>query len=97
MKTNGKIDFFVELVAKKIREQYEYDMGHNVQNKIMTLAEAQTGENAIKTGLASAVNTLNEWGCEEAIKFAFEILEDANCHSEAGALIEAAKKNGLNV
>ena len=47
-------------------------------------------ESALRHGVASAVNSLHEWDCEAAIRYASEILEDANCHAENAALLEKA-------
>ncbi|MDE2105878.1 MAG: hypothetical protein KGL39_52130 [Patescibacteria group bacterium] len=83
---NEKIEAFLALVRDRIYKQYEYDCTKNVECGVTTLAEAQTGENAIKCGLVSAVGHLVKWSVEDAIEIAADILEDVNAHPEAAEL-----------
>ncbi len=77
--------------------QLRYDLTTNVSRGITTRNEAKTAAHAIEHGVASAFNAIHHWDCDAAVKLAYAILEDANCHSEAAAMLVAAKKNGITL
>ena len=83
---NEKIEKFLATVRERIYSQHEYDCTKNVESGIMTAAEAATGDNAIKSGLVSAIGGLVEWSVDGAIEIAADILEDVNAHTEATEL-----------
>ena len=44
-------------------------------------------EQALVSAITSAWNVTHDWMPDEAIKLAYAVLEDANCHDEAALLM----------
>lgn len=90
MKSNHPADFKAALDAllRRIEEnatrQFIYNEKTNVPRGIMPPQDSIPF--AIRSGVASAVNSAAEWDCQNAIDYAHDILEDANCHEHARAL-----------
>ena len=91
------ISNFAAKLTQSALGQLNYDLTENVPAGICALDEAAGGHHALEHGIASAVNSLYEWSCEDAIRIASAILEDANCHAENAALLAAAKANVVEV
>jgi len=86
-------------ITSKARSQFEYNETTNIPAGIVE--PDRGGWMALRHGVASGWCGVNHWSCEAAIELAEEVLEDANCHSEARALraaaeIEAQKENVCN-
>jgi hypothetical protein len=96
-KTKRMIEFSAKLntLILKIRDKafdcFIYNESTNLPKGIMAADEIVS--KAILYGTASAINTIGEWDCDNAIGWAVEILEDANCHGEAAALLAASKES----
>ena len=96
MKTSTQShDEFVAMLNKvlgQIREratsQYEYNLNTNIPNKIGGITLENAAEQAVKQGIVSGTNYFLSWDCGEAIRMAYHIMEDANCHSEARSLVK---------
>jgi hypothetical protein len=86
---------FILLVRDRALVQFTHNLEKNVPANIVALEDCPL--HALRIGVAAAINKQGEWGCENAVEFAAEILEDANCHGETAALLAAAKLHGLNI
>lgn len=88
---------FNEKLAKLLAEiktaaegQFRYNETENLPRKIVLPEDSV--EHAIKNGIVHAINSHLHWDCFAAIDWAHSILEDANCHPEAKALLESSKE-----
>jgi|HubBroStandDraft_1064217.scaffolds.fasta_scaffold960506_1 hypothetical protein len=86
---------FILLVRDRALAQFTYNIEKNVPKGI--LAPEECANHALRHGIVGAINMQGQWSCENAVAFASDILEDANCHSENNALLGMAKQNGLNI
>jgi len=84
----NKLDILLESIKHNIKNQFEYNLQYNIPNKIGDITHSSAAQHAINTGVVSAINKMFGWDCDEAIKFAYLVLEDANCHAEAKELVK---------
>lgn len=87
---NDKLEKLIQQIRATAEGQFRYNETVNLPRGIVLPEDSV--EHAIKNGTVHAINTHLKWDCDAAIDWAHSILEDANCHSEAKALLEAAQK-----
>jgi len=83
-----KLSELLESIQEKTLSQFEYNLQYNIPEKIGDITYSSAAQHAINTGVVSAINQMFSWDCEEAVRFAYKILEDANCHAEAKELVK---------
>jgi hypothetical protein len=88
-----KIEAITSVIRERAIAQLNYNVSTNLPKGI--LSQDQLVENAVSTGFTAGAAQIHEFGCDTAIQLAYDILEDANCHREAGALLAEAKKGGF--
>jgi hypothetical protein len=71
-------------IKSAAESQFAYNEKTNLPAGIVAAGESV--HCAILCGVASGWNTWQGWDCEQAITVAHDILEDANCHTEAARL-----------
>lgn len=81
---NTELDTLLQTIRTKATDQFAYNEATNIPGKIIEPGDSV--ESAISHGIAAGWNTVNSFSCDHAIKLAYEILEDANCHTEAARL-----------
>lgn len=74
----------LEVIRHKAKAQFSYNEQTNIPAGITKPEESVAS--AIVHGVASGWNTAAKWSCDDAILLAHEVLEDANCHTEAALL-----------
>lgn len=93
-KQHAEIEFetSLDLVLRKIREraesQFKYNLETNIPEKIGGLTYENAAEHAIENGVIGGLNQMFEWDCDKAIRAAYHVMEDANCHTEAKELVK---------
>lgn len=87
---------FAASFTEAATNQFLYDLGENIPRGILKVEDVALAAHAIPSGVASAVNSFGSWGYENAVRFASEILEDANCHTVNKILLDAAKADGIS-
>lgn len=87
---NDKLAKLLTEIKTAAEGQFAYNENENLRRKIITPEESV--EHAIKHGTVHAINSYLHWDCFAAIDWAHTILEDANCHTEAKALMESSKE-----
>ena len=73
----------------RARQQFTHNLVTNVPAGRVALEDVV--DNAIEVAVAGSLNSLYSFSCDDAIRLAGAILEDANCHAEHRALLRAAK------
>lgn len=79
-----KLTALTLLIRDKAMAQFLYNEDTNIPAKIIQPEEST--DFALRHGVAAAINKEGGWCCENAIAYATEILEDANCHTEVRKL-----------
>lgn len=87
---NNKLAKLLGEIKTAAEGQFHHNETENLKRGI--LLPEDSVENAIKNGTVHAINTHLHWDCLAAIDWSHSILEDANCHPEAKALLEASKE-----
>jgi hypothetical protein len=93
-KQNAVMEFEMNLekVILSIRErannQFKYNLETNIPEKIAGISFDNAAQDAVNSGLVSAISAMNEWDTDKATLFAHSILEDSNCHGEARELVK---------
>jgi len=72
-------------ISRAAYAQFDYNEKTKIPQGIIQPEESAGG--AIRHGVIHAVNMAGEWDTENAIQYAHDILEDANCHAEARRLL----------
>lgn len=85
---NTNLAALLSEISRSAYAQFDYNKKTNIPSGYMKPEESAA--NAIRHGVAKAINLAAEWDCDNAISYAEEILEDANCHEEAKAMRDAA-------
>jgi hypothetical protein len=92
---NDKIEAITSALRARAIAQLSYDVSTNLPKGILNRDELI--ENALNQGFTSGAAAYHQYGCEPAVNLAYSILEDCNCHREAKALVDEARKGGLAV
>lgn len=85
---NTNLAALLSEISRSAYAQFDYNEKINIPSGYMKPEESAA--NAIRHGVANAVNLAAEWDCDNAVEYAHEILEGANCHLEAQSLRDAA-------
>lgn len=89
LKFNAALDALLAAIRGRAERQFEYNLESNVPSGIVELHNAAAA--AVQHGYESGAGHLSNFGSEKQIEIAYNILEDANCHTEAAALKRAAE------
>lgn len=87
-KFGKELQDLLEEIRKRAVSQFEYNLNTNIPNKIGDITLENSANHALENGLVGAANAMNGWDCGKAIRLAYHIMEDANCHSEAKELVK---------
>lgn len=74
----------LEAIRHKAECQFAYNEQTNIPKGIIPPEESVSS--AILHGMGAGWNTTHKWDCAAAIDLAYDVLEDANCHTEAARL-----------
>lgn len=81
---SAELESLLAAIRKAATNQFEYNETQNLPRCILSPAESVP--HAILQGFVSGWNNRNGWDCQRAIAAAHDLLEDANCHTEAARL-----------
>lgn len=84
VKFEQKLEILLNEIKKSARNQFEYNLKSNVPAGALKIEDC--AENGLIKGAVHAVSAFNKWETSKAIRFAYDILEDSNCHTEAKSL-----------
>lgn len=87
MEFQDKLNSFIVKLRKCAESQFQYNLNHNIPKGIAEITLENAGEHALNCGIVSAFNSQNGFDRHAALLMAHHILEDANCHNEAKALV----------
>ena len=90
-----QLDRLIADIRSRAKKQFAYSIKINLRKGILKPDEVV--ENAIVSGITSAVSTRYECGIEPVIRLAVSMLEDVNAHTEAKALAACARAQNLDV
>ena len=88
----------LDKVIAAVRGAAVAQFNYNLESRVRTTGGLRlefAGQQAIVRGITAGWNAYSEFSCDAAITLAHSVLEDANCHREAKALIEEANRNGI--
>lgn len=91
----SKLNAFLLKVRDRATEQFKYNLETYIPKGWVKVEDVV--ENAINSGIVSGVASMNHWDIAPTVKLASSLLEDVNAHSENKAMLEQAKKNGIDV
>ena len=75
-------------IKKRAESQYDYNLNTNIPANIGGITLENAADNAIEMGIVGGANKMFGWDCEKAIRLAYHVMEDANCHTEARELVK---------
>lgn len=70
-------------IKQSAESQYKYDLNTNIPNKIGDITLDNAATHSINSGLINAIGKWINWEPDDAIRFAFDVLEDNNVHDVA--------------
>jgi hypothetical protein len=82
---SSTLNRLLTVIREKAQRQFEYNERTNIPTGI--IKEDESVGLALEQAIVGAWNELHGWTCEDAIRLAHSVLEDANCHTEAARLI----------
>ena len=86
---NNQIETFISKLRQKAQNQFEHNWQINIPAQRVTKEES--ANHAFNIAFCSSFNTLNSWDCDAAIQIAFDVMQDANCHTECRELAKFLK------
>ncbi len=92
-KLNRDLSRLLDLIREKCEAQFTYNCETNIPKGIVAIDD--TADNAIQTGLVSALGAFFNWHIPDALTLAANLAEDVNAHGEAAqirGMVSAAYK-----
>ncbi len=73
-------------MRERAENQFKYALDQNIPRELNTYEDV--AQKSLTIGIVGAVSKMNDWGIDESIRFAYDVLEDVNAHSEAKVLVQ---------
>ena len=82
----AKLSKFLLSVREKAENQFKYGLSSNVPAGINSYQDV--AQKSLNIGIVAAISKMHDYGIDESIRFAYDVLEDVNAHSEAKTLVQ---------